>query len=71
MDETGLSIVYKPGRVIAELGRRNVWAMKLKQTACLKNAIYSELKVRAMKSLNLITTDLRWPNDLPAPYHDF
>ena len=27
MDETGLSIVHKPGRVVAELGRRNVWAV--------------------------------------------
>ena len=27
MDETGLSIVHKPGRVISELGRRNVWAI--------------------------------------------
>ena len=27
MDETGLSIVHKPGRVIAELRCRNVWAI--------------------------------------------
>ena len=27
MDETGLSIVHKPGRVVAQLGRRNVWAI--------------------------------------------
>ena len=27
MDETGISIVNKPGRVIAEYGRRNVWAV--------------------------------------------
>ena len=27
MDETGISIVHKPGRVIAEYGRRNVWAV--------------------------------------------
>ena len=27
MDETGISVVHKPGRVIAELGRRNVWAV--------------------------------------------
>lgn len=27
MDETGLSIVHKPGRVVAQLGQRNVWAI--------------------------------------------
>ena len=27
MDETGISIVHKPGRVFAELGRRNVWEL--------------------------------------------
>ena len=27
MDETGISIVHKPSRVIAEYGRRNVWAV--------------------------------------------
>ena len=26
-DETGLSIVHKPGKVITELGRRNVWSI--------------------------------------------
>ena len=26
-DETGVSIVHKPGKVIAELGRRNVYAV--------------------------------------------
>ena len=27
MDETGLSIVHKPGRVITQVGRCNVWAI--------------------------------------------
>ena len=27
MDETGLSIVHKPGRVLTQVGRRNVWAI--------------------------------------------
>ena len=27
VDETGLSIVHKPGRVVAELGSRNVWSI--------------------------------------------
>ena len=27
MDETGVSIVHKPGRVLTQLGRRNVWAI--------------------------------------------
>ena len=27
MDETGISIVHKPGRVFSEIGRRNVWAI--------------------------------------------
>jgi len=27
MDETGVSIVHKPGKVLTELGRRNVWAV--------------------------------------------
>ena len=27
MEKTGLSIVHKPGRVVAEFGRRNVWAI--------------------------------------------
>ena len=26
-DETGISIVHKPGKVIAQLGRRNVYAI--------------------------------------------
>jgi len=26
-DETGISIVHKPGKVLAELGRRNVYAV--------------------------------------------
>ena len=26
-DETGISIVHKPGKVVAELGRRNVYAI--------------------------------------------
>ena len=27
MDENGISIVHKPGCVIAELGHRNIWAV--------------------------------------------
>ena len=26
-DETGISVVHKPGKVVAKLGRRNVYAM--------------------------------------------
>ena len=29
VDETGVTIVHKPGKVLAELGRRNVYALKL------------------------------------------
>ncbi len=29
MDETGISVVHKPGRVFTEVGRRNVWAITL------------------------------------------
>ena len=27
VDETGISIVHKPGKVVTELGRRNVWGI--------------------------------------------
>ena len=27
LDESGISVVHKPGMVVAELGRRNVYAM--------------------------------------------
>lgn len=27
VDETGISIVHKPGKVVTELGRRNVWSV--------------------------------------------
>ena len=27
VDETGVSVVHKPGKVIAEMGRRNVWSI--------------------------------------------
>jgi len=27
MDETGVTVVHKPGKVVTEVGRRNVWAV--------------------------------------------
>ena len=27
VDETGISIVHKPGKVVTELGRKNVWSV--------------------------------------------
>ena len=56
MDKTGLSIVHKPGRVVAEFGRRNVWAITSAEKGrthtvltCVSKKSTIELHIKSIK----------------------